>query len=84
MKKYTLVYSQPYEYDDDSPSGIGDHAIGYQQQSFGFIADSDSTARQLVKKFLDKGFIVFDHPFDGDGKTYYRKLVKFTTEVEVF
>ena len=27
LTKYILTYEQPYEVDDDSPSGIGDHSI---------------------------------------------------------
>ena len=74
--RYELTYKQPYEYDEDSPSGIGDHAIGWATHTCSFEASSDVKARKVVEGFLLEGSVLFDHYLDGDGRTYYRQEVK--------
>lgn len=74
--RYELTYRQPYEYDEDSSSGIGDHAIGWATHVLRFEASSDVEARKVVEDFLLGGSVLFDHYLDGDGKTYYRQEVK--------
>ncbi len=81
MKSYELTYRQPYEFDDDSPQGDGDHDIGYSVDSGTFVADNDTMARQQVKEFLSNGSITFSHHIDGDGKTYKREFVKLTKDI---
>lgn len=73
---YELEYQQPYEMDYDSGPGIGDHVIEHTKHQTSFNAKDDEDAKLAVKKFLSEGSIVFDHHIDGDGKTYYRKLIR--------
>ena len=48
--KYILNYEQPFEYDDDSPSGIGDHSISCRQYRAEFEVSSDKEAAKLAAK----------------------------------
>lgn len=83
MPNYELEYRQPYEYDDDSGSGIGDHSIGYANQKVKFIAETDTRAEAAARQFLSEGSMVFDHHIDGDGKTYHRRFVRLVKELEL-
>ncbi len=74
--KYELTYRQPYEFDEDSPSGIGDHSIEFSQTTYTFETKSDEEADEIATKFLSEGAIIFTHYLDGDGKTYRRQLVR--------
>ncbi len=93
MIKYVLIYEQPYERDDDSPSGIGNHSI-YWKTYETILNPNISTIKNPVTKdkakksaidFLNQGSIVFNHFTDGDGKTYYRKFksLKRVTETDI-
>lgn len=82
MNRYELEYKQPYEYDGDSGSGIGDHSIGFRTCAVRFQARSDKEARQSVKEFVGKGSITFTHHIDGDGKTYNREFVRLVKELK--
>ena len=79
MKQYKLVYLQPYEVDNDSPSGIGDHSIQHARQEVVIRANTDKSALLMVDEFILHGSVVFNHYLDGDGKEYIRKPVEFTT-----
>lgn len=75
---YELRYRQPYEYDEDSPEGIGDHSILLASDTLQFVAENDEAARKIADEFLSKGSIIFNHLTDGDGKTYLREFVELT------
>lgn len=79
MRPYKLVYLQPFERDDDSGPGIGDHSIQHARQEAAINANSDKEAMLAVSEFVEHGSIVFDHHIDGDGKVYMRKPVELTT-----
>ncbi len=83
MPSYELEYGQPYERDDDSPSGIGDHSIQYANEKIKFTAKSDVRAEVAARQFLTEGNILFDHYMDGDNKTHHRKFVRLTKELEL-
>lgn len=76
--QYELSYRQPYEYDEDSSSGIGDHSIGYTDRVVKFEALSDKVAKATVVKFMSEGGVMFDHHLDGDGKVHPRRFVGLT------
>lgn len=76
MKHYRLVYMQPYEYDDDTPSGIGDHQVGYYQQTSEFEAFSDSDAGLIVRTVLREGGLDFGvHPGSPPAGHYWRRFM---------
>ena len=76
MRTYKLVYDRPYEFDEDSPSGIGDHQIGYRTRETIFEARIDAEARQKVKKFLTEGGYNFgSHPGSISPGLYPRRFV---------
>ncbi len=57
---YILKYGQPYEYDEDSPSGIGDHQIGWSEAQRSFKAENSEEARRFAIRFLLDGGIRLD------------------------
>ncbi len=59
VKKYELTYEQPHEYDDDSPSGIGDHGISYWRQKKVFEANTDEAAKQFAQEHCKEGGLQF-------------------------
>jgi len=73
--QYRLNYMQPYEVDEDSPSGFGDHSIEFGRSCAEFVCENNVLAMQEVDKFLQQGMIQFVHHLDGDGKTYFRKKI---------
>jgi len=81
MKKYELTYQQPYEYDDDSPSGVGDHGVEYQRPREPFEARSDEDARQIVREFLSQGGLQFGFHFGSPPAGLYPR--KFVSLYEV-
>lgn len=83
MSSYELEYRQPYERDDDSGSGIGDHSIQHANQKTKFTAKTDIRAEAAARQFLSEGSIVFDHHIDGDGRTYHRRFVRLVKELEL-
>ena len=83
MPSYELDYKQPYERDDDSGSGIGDHSIQYANQKTKFTAKTDIRAEAAARLFLSEGSMIFNHHIDGDGKTYRRQFVKLMKEIEI-
>ena len=54
---YILIYRQPHEYDDDSPSGVGDHEIRWNENQRSFQAENTEEARRFVVRFLLDGGI---------------------------
>lgn len=52
LKMYVLTYEQPYEYDDDSLGGIGDHEIRWREDKKNFKAQNHDDSRRLVVRFL--------------------------------
>ena len=68
MAKYIIQYQQPYEYDDDSSSGIGDHDIGWGTMSVTFDVETDEEAITATDQFLSEGSVIFE------GGTYRRFL----------
>jgi hypothetical protein len=84
MGSYILEYKQPYEIDEDSPSGIGDHSIKYKVcKTEPFIADDDKAAIDKVLEFLHQGSVFFNHYLDGDGKIYKREPIKLIKIIEL-
>ena len=87
MTHYRLTYNQPYEYDDDSPSGIGDHDIAYSQGKEEFEALDDGAASKFADNFLREGGLNFgSHPGSPRPGYYPRRLVslvEFTPDREV-
>lgn len=79
MRQYKLVYLQPYEVDDDSGPGIGDHSIQHARQEATFEARTDKEAMLEVGRILKFGSVVFDHHIDGDGQEYMRRPIELTT-----
>ncbi len=79
---YQLIYKSPYEFDEDSPSGIGDHSILWADRIATCQAKTDTSAKEQIARFLEEGSIVFNHYSDGDGKTYKRQFVKLTKEID--
>ncbi len=81
--KYILTYEQPYEVDDDSPSGIGDHSICWSTRTAcvsGHFTKAEAKAMAIT--FLNEGSIFFNHFTDGNNKRHYRKFVSFIRQVE--
>ena len=75
-KQYELVYEQPYEYDDKSPSGFGDHGIGYSRVTYLFRSVDDFEAASIVEDFLSKGVLEFgDHWGSPPAGAYLRRFV---------
>jgi len=76
MKKYELAYEQPFEYDDDSPSGIGDHGVGYSSSQHIFAAENDEDVKRAVREFLGEGGLQFGwHIGSPEPGLYPRKFV---------
>lgn len=73
--QYELSYRQPYEYDEDSGSGIGDHSIEHSNEVVRFEAPDDRVAKASVVKFMSEGGVLFDHHLDGDRKVHSRQFV---------
>ncbi len=82
MGVYHLTYKSPYEYDEDSPSGIGDHSILWAESKVTCHAKSDEGVKEQIAQFLEAGSIVFNHYSDGDRKTYKRQFVGLTKELD--
>ena len=81
IKSYRLVYEQPYEYDDDSPSGYGDHGIGYNRKQEEFEACCDADAWILAKEFLKEGGLDIGYHWGSPPPGYYPR--RFVSLVEV-
>lgn len=69
MANYRLTYMDPYEFDDDSPSGIGDHDIWWGKESTVFEAQTDEEARKLVGEFVTKEIMIL-------GQSLHRKPIE--------
>ncbi len=89
--KYILTYEQPYEVDDDSPSGIGDHSICWSRRTAVIDEEmckvedkflTDLLAKRSSIDFLNKDSIVFNHFIDGDGLNHYRRFISLIKIVE--
>ncbi len=73
MKHYRLIYRQPHEYDDDSPSGIGDHQVGHTQQKVEFEVRTDADARIIVTNHLATGGIDFGWHLGSPKPGHYKR-----------
>lgn len=73
--RIVLTYDQPYEFDEDSPSGIGDHEIRWNLNLTTSIDGvlNDMDARSTVIEFLKGGKCSV--PTSRGGDTQYRKFV---------
>ena len=69
MAKYRLRYSEPYEFDDDSPSGEGDHDVRWADSKTVFEAESDEAAERITDKFINENIEVL-------GETLHRKKIE--------
>ena len=74
--EYKLYYKQPREYDDDSPSGIGDHGILYHDDCQHFTAGNDERAKLMAREFVKAMPVLFE------GKSYFRQFVKLERVTE--
>lgn len=77
-KVYLLVYEQPHEHDNDDPSGIQSHDVGWSRMGRLLSIDDDAIAGLAADLFLGQGAIVVE------GETCRRKgLVLLRMEIEV-
>ncbi len=50
--KYELRVENPYEYDEDSSSGFGDHSVCWSPALIRFEAKTDKEAKKLVADYM--------------------------------
>jgi hypothetical protein len=82
MKHYRLVYKQPFEYDDDSPSGIGDHGVAYHQEIATFDAPNVEEAKRTTSAFLKEGGLNFGHHVGSEAPGLYPRLFVSLEEIK--
>lgn len=83
VRHYRLVYLQPYEYDDDSSEGIGDHDIAYSEMEAEFVAENDTDARKQVRDFLGIGGLQFGWHLGSPKPGYYPRRFKSLVEFKL-
>ena len=77
MEKYSLIYSEPYEFDDDSSSGIGDHDVCWTRDSeTNFEAENDETAQTIVSRFVSEEIKIM-------GQSLYRQPIRLIKIIQV-
>jgi hypothetical protein len=80
-KLYRLIYDQPYEYDDDSPSGYGDHGIEYSRTKYDFNALNDLLARDYATRWLQEGGLDFGVHYGSSSEGHYPR--RFVSLMEI-
>ena len=81
---YVLKYGQPFEYDDDSPSGVGDHEIRWSEEQRTFKAENSEEARRFAVRFLlDDKHGVNLNPSNPNSNTTFRKFKSLNYEEDI-
>ncbi|GEM_PF-5550513 len=82
MKNYRLIYEQPYEFDEDSPSGVGDHDIAYSRYTYEFEASDVPDARKQAHEHLEGRGLNFGYHIGSPSAGYYPCRVISLAEFE--